>query len=230
MDNVGKRLKNLRITNKYTQKQIGDYLGFDQSHIAKLENNKRKLQSKSLKKLCILYNCSESYINEGEGSYAPNDLNFRSNSYSLDINTIVNMNTIMRNLSILTEYDKTKCENNSKSSIYNKYKTSDINFNAKECRNLWNINENEPIDIINVCLNKFTNTTIVFFIANENMSGASAIINGEIIIFINSNHTLGRQRFTIAHELYHILYGNGDFVDCSLKKFEDRRRCRSICI
>ena len=152
---------------------------------------------------------------DGTEAYIPNKFNFRSNTCSLDINTIVNMNRIMRNLYDLSKYNK-KCTD-SPDYIYNKYKTPDINFNAKECRNLWNINENEPIDIINICLNKFKNITIVFFTANENMSGASNILNGEIIIFVNSNHTLGRQRFTIAHELYHILYGNNEFIDCSLR-------------
>jgi len=37
MESVGDRLKRLRIEWGFTQKDIADYLGFDQSHIAKLE-------------------------------------------------------------------------------------------------------------------------------------------------------------------------------------------------
>ncbi|RAP46737.1 MAG: hypothetical protein BZ135_03310 [Methanosphaera sp. rholeuAM6] len=92
----------------------------------------------------------------------------------------------------------------------------DVSFKASNCRRIWKIDEYDPIDIISICLNKFNNITIVFFDANENMSGSSCTVNDEMIIFVNSKHSLGRQRFTIAHELYHLLFGKNEFVNCAI--------------
>ena len=40
MTMIGYRLKKLRNEWSFTQKEVADYLCFNQSHVAKLENNK----------------------------------------------------------------------------------------------------------------------------------------------------------------------------------------------
>lgn len=100
---IGERLKKLRNDNNFTQKQVANYLGFKQTHIAKLENNDRTLKSSSLNKLCELYNCSPEYILEGIGEYSTDQLKFRSNKNNLDLNTLADMNRIIRNLKHLNE-------------------------------------------------------------------------------------------------------------------------------
>lgn len=100
---IGERLKKLRNENNFTQKQIADYLGFKQTQIAKLENNDRTLKSSSLNKLCELYNCSEEYILEGIGEYSIEEFKFRSDKNNLDLNTLADMNRIIRNLKHLNE-------------------------------------------------------------------------------------------------------------------------------
>ncbi len=40
----------------------------------------------------------------------------------------------------------------------------------------------------------------------KSFSGLSYMVNGNCIVFINSSYTLGHQKFTGAHELYHILF------------------------
>ena len=37
------RLHDVRVMNKYTQQQIGEYLGVDQSLISKIEKDQRKI-------------------------------------------------------------------------------------------------------------------------------------------------------------------------------------------
>ena len=219
METIGDRLKKLRNEYKFTQKQLGDYLGCDQSHIAKLENNKRNLQTDTLDDLCKLYNCSEEYIINGNIDYVKPSLNYRSNIRSLDLNTVAKMNPIIKNMTYLTKFSK-RNEKDYKS-MYNSKVINDVFSRANNCRRIWGIGEYDPIDIISICLNKFDNITIVFFVANENMSGSSIPVNGEWIIFVNSNHTLGRQRFTIAHELYHLLFGKEEYVNCSVKSNEN---------
>jgi Zn-dependent peptidase ImmA (M78 family) len=86
---------------------------------------------------------------------------------------------------------------------------------ANDCRRRWNINENDPIDIFSVVLNKVKNVTIIFLDMEGYVSGSSYKTKDQNIIFINSNHPLGRQRFTVAHELYHMLYED-KFIKCDM--------------
>lgn len=91
---------------------------------------------------------------------------------------------------------------------------------ANDCRRKWNINENDPIDIFSVVQNKVKNVTIIFLDMDEIISGSSLQTKDQIIIFINSNHPLGRQRFTLAHELYHIEYED-KFVNCDIRSEDE---------
>ncbi|QAA35344.1 peptidase [Clostridium manihotivorum] len=56
---------------------------------------------------------------------------------------------------------------------------------------------------------------IAFFIRKPldtyEISGFTTFFNNEFVVFLNSCFTLGHERFTAAHELYHILY-NGDLL------------------
>lgn len=101
-ETVGDRLKKLRKLHNFTQKQIADYLGFKQTHIAKLEKNDRTLKYSSLIRLCELYNCEEEYILSGIGNYSKDEFKFRA-SNNLDLNTLADMNRIIRNLKELSE-------------------------------------------------------------------------------------------------------------------------------
>lgn len=103
VETIGDRIKKLRKMHKFTQKQVANYLGFKQTQIAKLENNNRKLKSSSLNKLCELYNCPKEYIIKGIGEYSKEEFKFRSSSKDLDLNTLANMNRIIRNLKELNE-------------------------------------------------------------------------------------------------------------------------------
>lgn len=41
---------------------------------------------------------------------------------------------------------------------------------------------------------------------SEKLSGFTSYVNKHFVVYINSSYTLGHERFTAAHELYHILY------------------------
>lgn len=105
-DTIGDRLKYLRKQHHFTQKQIADYLEFQQGQIAKLENNQRKLKVSSLEKLCELYNCDEDYILEGIEDNYVNKIAFRSNVKDLNLSTIASMNKIIKNIEFLEEITK----------------------------------------------------------------------------------------------------------------------------
>jgi len=102
VETIGDRLKNLRKMHGFTQEQVAKYLGFKQTQIAKLESNDRKLKSSSLNKLCELYNCPKEYIIKGTGQYSKKYFKFRS-SKDLDLETLADMNRIIRNLKELND-------------------------------------------------------------------------------------------------------------------------------
>lgn len=66
------------------------------------------------------------------------------------------------------------------------------------------VNSKDCIDLLNEILENFPEITIIFCPISEKTSGICINKNNIQIICINSAMNLGRQRFTLAHELYHL--------------------------
>ena len=96
----------------------------------------------------------------------------------------------------------------------------EMNEEANKCRREWFIDENVPIDIFSLAENKIKNLTIVFMDMGEEVSGASSKLDDETVIFINSKQTYARQRFNLAHEIYHLRFDEG-LVTC-INKSNDK--------
>ncbi len=75
-----------------------------------------------------------------------------------------------------------------------------------------------PIDIFALVNGwKDKKITIVRYPLSDRISGICTRIGTDIVIGINSRSSFGRQRFTLAHELYHILYEeNMERVICDM--------------
>lgn len=65
--------------------------------------------------------------------------------------------------------------------------------------------ETSPIDIFSIASN-IENMSILLYPLGERISGACVKTQGSVLIAINSTMSLGRQRFSLAHELYHFYY------------------------
>ncbi len=74
---------------------------------------------------------------------------------------------------------------------------------SNEVRQKLGADDNSPIDIISLA-NSYPGLTLVFFPFDEEISGIC--VKSANLIAINSNSTLGRQSFSIAHELYHYFF------------------------
>jgi Zn-dependent peptidase ImmA (M78 family) len=81
----------------------------------------------------------------------------------------------------------------------------EFNETARDFRKKWNIDEYSPIDLFSVVLDKIDNLTLIFLKSEGDLSGSCIEHNNQKVIFINTQHSLGRQRFTVAHELYHLI-------------------------
>lgn len=83
----------------------------------------------------------------------------------------------------------------------------ELNSLALRTRRLWNEDGYSPIDIFAIVNGwKEKKITIVKYPMSSRISGMCTIEDDDIIICINSGTSYGRQRFTLAHELYHVLY------------------------
>ena len=81
---------------------------------------------------------------------------------------------------------------------------SELSYQANELRKRFGEDLSSPIDVFAI-LQSQENLTLVFYPFSDRISGMCVRArSGEQLIAINSTRTLGRQRFTAAHELYHL--------------------------
>jgi Zn-dependent peptidase ImmA (M78 family) len=92
----------------------------------------------------------------------------------------------------------------------------DLNYDALSLRKLLGTDGYSPLDILSMVATN-NELSLVFYPFSENISGICIKSNEVKLIAINSKMSDGRQRFTIAHELYHLYFHGeiGKFV-CSM--------------
>jgi Zn-dependent peptidase ImmA (M78 family) len=85
----------------------------------------------------------------------------------------------------------------------NKLQKLEIKNNASAFRKEFGYGETDPIRLDSFLLKK--NILTVFKPLSSNLAGmAIKSANLDMFIMVNQNHSLGKQHFTIAHELYHL--------------------------
>ena len=206
MNNIGSRLKKLRMDYGYSQSQVAEYLEIDQSNFSKIENNKRKLNWLLSDKLFSLYNVSPEYVLGETDVYEKQKIKFKS-AKDLDLNIISHINRLSHDLGILRKYDDEK----------QKFIMPKLNINIKR---KWGIDDFSPLNMFNLLLYKIPSLTVGWFPMKLSVSGCAFKNDDDFIILINSSHSMGHQNFTLAHELYHLL-DDETFVVCSDKFDED---------
>ena len=110
MIEIGERIKRLREENGYSQTQVADYLGIDQSNLSKIERGERKFKLGLLKKLCLLYNCSQDYILCRSDEYDKNSISFRSDG-KVDLEVVAKLNETVNYLKLLRKIEKRNKDN-----------------------------------------------------------------------------------------------------------------------
>lgn len=100
----------------------------------------------------------------------------------------------------------------------------ELNSLALRTRRIWNEDAYSPIDIFAIVNGwKDKKITIVKYPLSPRISGMCTKENEDIVICINSTTSYGRQRFTLAHELYHVLYEeNMQRVICDMNMNGDK--------
>lgn len=81
----------------------------------------------------------------------------------------------------------------------------EINSDALALRKYFGEDSYSPIDVFSL-INNLEELTVVFYPMSEHISGMCTKDEDNKLIAINSALTYGRQRFTAAHELYHLFF------------------------
>lgn len=91
----------------------------------------------------------------------------------------------------------------------------ELSKKAVHIRKLWGEDDTSPIDIFRLALTSLPKLTLVFYPMGDNISGMCVRRSEDTVIGINSGMSLGRQRFSMAHELYHHYYGEDTTTLCA---------------
>lgn len=96
---------------------------------------------------------------------------------------------------------------------------------AEMLRHEWGIESFASVNIRSLVYSNIKNLTVLWFPMKTNISGCCSKTKDDKVIFINTNHTIGRQNFTLAHELYHLLYEDiNDFIVCGVNNNSQSER------
>jgi Zn-dependent peptidase ImmA (M78 family) len=92
---------------------------------------------------------------------------------------------------------------------------ADLMTKAIRLRQELGADTNSPIDIFRL-VQKIEKLTLVFYPMGEKLSGMCIKgSEGRCTIALNSSMTIGRQRFALAHELYHLFYDDSMTAICA---------------
>ena len=97
----------------------------------------------------------------------------------------------------------------------------DLSTKSQELRELLGEDANSPVDIFALA-NQIEGLTIVFYPFGENISGMCVRDNEIKLIAINSLMSYGRQRFSFAHELYHLYFDNESGFNVCAKRLNSK--------
>jgi Zn-dependent peptidase ImmA (M78 family) len=103
----------------------------------------------------------------------------------------------------------------------------DLNTKAQQLRELLKEDTDSPIDIFTLA-GQIEKLTVVFYPLGASISGM-CIKDGELkLIAVNSSMSYGRQRFSMAHEMFHLYYDDAaEFTICA-KEFNpqsEKEKC-----
>lgn len=95
----------------------------------------------------------------------------------------------------------------------------DLNTKAQELREALGEDANSPVDIFSLAC-QIRKLTIVYYPLGENISGMCVKNDKVKLVAINSTMSYGRQRFSLAHEFYHLHFDDSSGFNVCSKKLD----------
>ncbi len=216
---VRENFKKLRKKIKITQEQMAEYLNLEQSSISKFESGERTISVSNLEKACSLFGIPLKDIYKKTNTLDALSPSFRKVNISLEsLEDIANINKIAMNIIEMNMILDSNEHHNDNPDIEKQIVDRLLlQRRASNVREALGVDSNSPIDLFSL-VSASSDITLVFYPFNEEISGVC--MKQAKLIAINSTSTVGRQAFSIAHELYHYFY-DGDKTAISYRNIND---------
>ncbi len=209
------RLKNARTMRGYTLQTLADQLGVSKQMISKYESGKSMPDSPNLIKLAKILGEKVDYFFRSS-EFNLQNLKFRKQASlsKTEVNAMIakilkqteNYLCIEDILNLKSEFDNPMKD-------LNIHSFTDAEDAANALRKLWNLGI-DPIHNIITLLETNEIKVIEVEPQNQKFDGVSAFIDNKFpIIAINKNFPIERKRFTLLHELGHLLLNIGEQFD-----------------
>ncbi len=95
----------------------------------------------------------------------------------------------------------------------------ELNTKAQELREMLGEDANSPVDIFALA-GQIDKLTLCYYPLGDNISGMCVVDEKIRLIAVNSTMSYGRQRFSLAHELYHLFYDTSSRFNVCAKRFD----------
>ena len=103
----------------------------------------------------------------------------------------------------------------------------ELNAMAIELRGYLGVDDSSPIDIFSLA-SQIEGLSVVLYPMGENISGICIKNPNANLIAINSSMSYGRERFSLAHELYHLFYDKNSSSSVSAMHMPQRDEMERI--
>lgn len=205
---IGENIKRYRTLKGLSLRKFGELVGLSQTAIAKYENNEVEPDGEKLVKFAEILDCKVADLLKDISNRKPLNLNFRKRE-SLSGRKLELLKQIINDK--VNNYLDVLELNNIPYGQIKKYKVSSL-LDAEEAAYKFRKDNqiNEVFPLANLC-DIIENLGIFVVIVNDNkklfkdFDGVSELVNNFPFICISSDINYYRQRFTLAHELGHLI-------------------------
>jgi len=205
---IGKNLKYFRMLAGLSQDELANKLGITKMAISNYENDKRDVDSKMLIKIADVLRIKATNLLMSD--YYPLEITygqFRKKANVSEAKKNLLFETINRKLGNINEIINILGDNVLPDiDISNKAKIEYADNAAKQIRNFLSLPELGPVGNITDVIENKGIIICELEIADDWFSGINGTVNGRPYIVVNKNMPAERQRFTLIHELAHILF------------------------
>lgn len=227
MEEVGKNLKRIRLLKNLSLKEAGNLLNMSAPAVSKYEKGEIHPNSQKLIEFANAYNVKVLDLlkshNVQEMKFTAFRKRQRLQGENLELLKEIIQNKVSDYLEVI-ELNEIK-SNNNKIKKYSCNNETDAALAAEEFRKDYKLSINQPIpDLINILENigiliiEIDNTNDKF----SSFDGLSEVVKGIPIIVLLNNIDGERQRFTIAHELGHLV------LDIKDKNLNEEKMCNNF--
>lgn len=205
---IGKNLKYFRLSAGLSQEELAKKVGITKMAISNYENDKRDVDSKILIKLADALNTKATYllVNDNyplEITYG----HFRKKKTVTESQQEFVKETIKRKIGAMNEIISILGDNVLPiNDVSKKTKFDNAEKAAKQIRNYLSLPESGPVGNITDIIENKGIVVCELDIQEDWFSGINGTFNGRPYVAINKSMPAERQRFTLIHELAHILF------------------------